>query len=101
MMANVEGVDLIPIENHVNVRHELFTEDDNLFPVTVNSFHDYAIITCPDNYKVIATSKNGCIEAISHKLLPWEGWMWHPEREEIFSEIEINRINHLFVRREI
>ena len=29
----------------------------------------------------LAKSDDGNIEAIRHRELPWEAWMWHPERE--------------------
>ena len=48
-------------------------------------------------FKVIAHSLDGEIEAIKHKSLPWEGWMWHPEREEKFLKEDINRIKNLFL----
>ena len=97
MMAICEGASLIKIKNHVNVKHKLLTiDDDDEFPELVNSFHDYTIDSCPDNFKILGTSENGYIEAIAHKSLPWEGWMWHPEREQIFKDVEINRIKRLF-----
>ena len=42
-------------------------------------------------YEILAESEDGIIEAISHKKLPWEGWMWHPEREEQFVTNDKNR----------
>ena len=40
---------------------------------------------------LLAQSEDGNIEAMIHKELPWEGWMWHPEREEIFTKIDHER----------
>jgi putative glutamine amidotransferase len=28
--------------------------------------------------------------------MPWEGWMWHPEREEVFNPKDLQRIRDLF-----
>ena len=98
MMAICEGASLIKIKNHVNVKHKLLTTDyDDEFPELVNSFHDYTIDSCPKNFKIIGTSENGSIEAMAHRTLPWEGWMWHPEREVPFVKEDIDRIKQLFI----
>ena len=34
-------------------------------------------------------------ETLKHKKLPWEGWMWHPERDERFLEIHHERFKEL------
>jgi putative glutamine amidotransferase len=39
--------------------------------------------------------KDGVIEAIRHEQFPWEGWMWHPEREEVFNMIDTLRMKRL------
>ena len=44
------------------------------------------------SFKIIAHSEDGNIEAIIHKDLSWEGWMWHPERDEEFSELNKERL---------
>ena len=98
MMAVWDGASLIRIKNHVNVKHKLIPKGENEeFPLVVNSFHQYTIDSCPKNFKIIATSKNGSIEAIAHRYLPWEGWMWHPERETPFLEQDTRRVKALFV----
>ena len=42
-----------------------------------------------------SVSEDGSLEAMMHKDLPWEGWMWHPEREEIFSKTDLDRFIRL------
>ena len=93
MMAYYENMFLKRIKNHVNVRHKLFGEEikKNLLPSEVNSYHEYSLKSCPENYQVLAKSKDGSIEAIKHNFYKWEGWMWHPEREKPFSIIDCNR----------
>ena len=54
------------------------------------------MVDCPNNFIITAQAADETIEAIKHKDLPWEAWMWHPERELRFSEIEIRRIKDLF-----
>lgn len=47
---------------------------------TVNSFHHQAVKQTGDNFIVSAKSKDGLIEAIEHKTLPFiVGVQWHPE----------------------
>ena len=43
------------------------------------------------NTLVTTMPEDGNIEAISHKELPREGGMWHPEREEKFVKNDKNR----------
>lgn len=92
IMAHWAGATLHPVTGHVRARHQLtgqiFTE--------VNSYHYHALSDCPSDFEVIALSEDGEIEAIRHLLLPWEGWMWHPEREPDFLQHDIQRIKDLF-----
>lgn len=47
---------------------------------TVNSFHHQAVKQTGDDFIVSAKSKDGLIEAIEHKTLPFVvGVQWHPE----------------------
>ena len=45
----------------------------------------------------LAYSDDGEIEAIRHKTLPWEGWMWHPERNAPFAKEDLKNITRIFV----
>jgi len=92
MMAYWAGMSLRLVEGHVGVRHFLSGEITG----EANSYHHYSLRECPDSFRVLAQSEDGEIEAIAHKSLPWQGWMWHPEREEIFSPRDILRIRELF-----
>jgi N5-(cytidine 5'-diphosphoramidyl)-L-glutamine hydrolase len=99
MMAVWAGASLVKREGHVNCRHNLIVNDMNNgeWPVSVNSYHDWVVESCPDGFEVTAKSEDGVIEAIKHIKLPWEGWMWHPEREDDFSEIDNKRLKRLFI----
>jgi len=99
MIAFYKGAELKSVEGHVNTRHVLNSNLNNvneIFPETVNSYHNQSLVSCPESFKVLAVSEDGNIEAIAHKQLPWEAWMWHPEREDIFSSHDISRIKKLF-----
>jgi anthranilate/para-aminobenzoate synthase component II len=92
MMAVWAGGQLKPVTGHVRTRHSLSGKLD----WTVNSYHDYALDGCPPGYEVLAQSEDGVIEAMRHNDLPWEGWMWHPEREGKFPSADAERLRRLF-----
>jgi len=102
MMGVYSGSKLIDVDEHVKTEHELckisnITPD---LPNSVNSYHAKSLQNCPENFKVLAHSKDGNIEAIKHIVLPWEGWMWHPERGNILPENNLKRFRHLIINEE-
>jgi putative glutamine amidotransferase len=96
MMAVWAGVSLIKVEAHAGVRHALkaVTKNDE-WPTHVNSFHNWGLESCPEGFDVMAQAEDGSIEAMRHSVLPWEGWMWHPEREAPFNQIDEMRFRAL------
>ena len=92
MLASWAGVSLKKIPHHVKCRHPLAGEITG----EVNSYHNYSISVCPSDFIILARSEDREIEAIRHVKLPWEGWMWHPERESSFREIDLKRLRGLF-----
>lgn len=97
MMTVWAGGDLVKKEGHVGSRHQLVvpTRKDE-WPANVNSYHNWGLASCPDGFEATAQAEDGSIEAIKHIRLPWEGWMWHPEREVPFSPQDIKRLQKLF-----
>jgi N5-(cytidine 5'-diphosphoramidyl)-L-glutamine hydrolase len=97
MMGVYAGGRLIEIDGHTRVHHQLKMKNihTQLLPESVNSYHNFALEKCPNEYQILAVSEDGHIEAIKHKKLPWEGWMWHPEREVIFNNIDQMRLKRL------
>jgi len=91
VMAHWAGATLHLVSGHVRARHQLSGQ----ISTEVNSYHNYALTDCPSEFEVIARSEDREIEAIRHLLLPWEGWMWHPEREEKFNTSDIRRVREL------
>ena len=86
------GAGLMRVGGHAGVNHSI-----NCFPSrVVNSFHGYSLSSCPENYAVEAICEDGCIEAISHRLLPWKAWMWHPERNDSPDVTDVLAIQSLF-----
>lgn len=92
MLGHWSGGELKPVTGHVRTRHRL----SGRIVAEVNSYHNLALADCPQGFEVLARSEDGEIEAIRHLQLPWEGWMWHPEREADFAEHDIQRIKQLF-----
>jgi gamma-glutamyl-gamma-aminobutyrate hydrolase PuuD len=91
-MGHYSGMELKQVENHVRTRHILVGE----FGHEVNSYHNIALMDCPQDYDVTAMAEDGEIEGIRHKNRNWEGWMWHPEREIEFNQKDIKRVKELF-----
>ena len=93
IMATYAGGSLIEVSGHVGTRHQIHSKDssEQFLPKIVNSYHNFALSACPDAFQIMAYSEDYNIEAITHKELPWEGCMWHPEREEIFTKIDQDR----------
>jgi N5-(cytidine 5'-diphosphoramidyl)-L-glutamine hydrolase len=94
MMSTWCGGTLRAVSGHVRTRHRLRGE----LTGEVNSFHNFALDNCPSEFAVIARSEDDSIEAIRHRSLPWEGWMWHPEREATLAELDLQRLQMLFGR---
>ena len=85
------GCNLVEVADHVQTRHSLSGELEG----EVNSFHNFALETCPPDFNIMACSEDGVIEAIKHRNLKWEGWMWHPERDQTFSPRDLSRLEAL------
>lgn len=97
MLAADGGTELREIDGHIASRHALDSSSGELWPTEVNSFHRYGLAGCPRGFIAVATArKDGSIEAIRHESLPWEGWMWHPEREVSFATSDVRRARRLF-----
>ena len=74
ILAFYENTFLKSVNGHINTRHKLTGKEvsKGLLPKEVNSFHQFAIKSCPVNYEVIAKSNDGVIEAIRHVKYNWE-----------------------------
>lgn len=88
------GNDLINVEGHVAVRH---TVEGKGCHYEVNSFHNQGCvkIKSPDLLAEMI-SDDGVIEMVRHRNYPILGVMWHPEREEIFLERDMQNVRELF-----
>jgi len=80
------------ISGHLGTKHTI----NDTTSRCVNSYHTLAIDNLPECFKVIYRSNDNSIESISHKILPWYGCMWHPERDEIIHPMDKKIIRSLF-----
>ena len=83
---------LSAIKQHVAVRHALLNTNNNYsLPAEINSFHNWSIhpSDLAQELRVLATDKQGNIEAFEHVNTAILGIMWHPERETPFNQLDI------------
>ena len=87
------------IEGHAGTRHSVIAEAgySSLISHDVNSFHDWMIgrDQLSSSLTSIVRDQAGNIEAFVHNSKSIAGIMWHPERELIFREQDINLLRKL------
>ena len=94
MMGVWAGVSLVKVTGHVKSKHKL--SGRLMFGHgIVNSYHNFALKDCPEFFEVTARAEDGCIEAMKHLTLPWQAWMWHPERETEFDDSDLLQLKFL------
>ncbi len=90
------GCELVNVTGHVAVRHIVSGEEDG----EKNSYHNQACLKLKDDsgLEITAKTNDGVIEAVRHKEYKLSGTMWHPERNDVFEDSDIQRIQNLFNR---
>ena len=99
-IASFYGAKLKKISGHVRSNHEveLLNCDSTCFR-TVNSYHNLSLELLPDILKPTAVCVHDkSIEALRHKKHKFEGWMWHPERNKVFDNMDIKALKLLFYK---
>lgn len=100
MINSYFGGKLTPIEKHVAIKHQIYTQQPEYsLPTNVNSYHNWAIKGCnlPSELRAIALDADGNVEAfdsIDKRIL---GLMWHPEREAPFNQKDIQLIERFLL----
>ena len=109
MINRYLGGSLSDVSGHVAVRHAVVPYDPasgalapwlEALPVggMVNSYHGQGI--APGDLapllRAVLRSEDGLIEAAEHRLLPWAGIMWHPEREPALTGADRALLTTLF-----
>ena len=87
------GCELINVKGHVAVRHEAKGEWGIM---EVNSYHNQACMEIKEPLVVMMQTEDGIIEAIESREHRIVATMWHPERENPFSETDKKHIIELF-----
>ncbi|SDC24000.1 gamma-glutamyl-gamma-aminobutyrate hydrolase family protein [Shouchella lonarensis] len=65
----------------------------------VNSFHHQAVRRVPSNFRAVAWSRDGVIEAIEHKKSPFMiGVQWHPENLLATNDTFSKRLFDAFIQ---
>ncbi|MGL6002573.1 MAG: gamma-glutamyl-gamma-aminobutyrate hydrolase family protein [Plesiomonas sp.] len=89
------------VPGHVAIEHDLLIGpwSDELKITQVNSFHDFSIKLewLGKDLISLAETEDFVIEAIKHKIYPWLGIMWHPERKTIPDSWDVNILKKHFL----
>lgn len=91
------GNELVNVGGHAAVRHTVQEENESY---EVNSYHNQACLKLKAGCGLRETVRaaDGVIEAVRNGNFPIAGTMWHPERETVFAEKDMNRVKELFCR---
>ena len=92
IISSFFGGTLKSVNGHLATRHKI----NDSYSRYVNSYHSLAIDNLPECFNVVYRSNDNSIESISHKILPWYGCMWHPERDESIHPMDEKMIKSLF-----
>lgn len=91
-IANCYKAEFKSSNKHVNTIHKVKILKKNY---NVNSFHKYIIIRCSKNILRLGFSKENAIEYFKVKNKKIYGIMWHPERNDKISKIDIQLVRKL------
>ena len=102
LIANTFGGQLVELPEKVKGLREISViKDDPIFSgnksLEVYESHGWAIKSLPEDFEILATSKNG-IEVFKSKLKPIYGFQFHPENMTDVGggdEVFLNAINRL------
>jgi putative glutamine amidotransferase len=87
------GCELCNVSGHVAVHHKV---SGSLGELEVNSFHNQACLRVEKPMEILAQTEDGVIEAVCDKEKHILVTMWHPEREQPFTEEDKKRVQELF-----
>lgn len=71
-------------EHEIEIKNQELKEKINPDMIIVNSYHNQGLTSkeISNELEIIATTKEGMIEALNHKTYPIAGIQWHPERNK-------------------
>ena len=88
------GSDHVGKSHKITVTNEVFSSLLQASSIEVNSYHHNVITNegLGTDLEPFAISSDDTIEGFYHKLLPIEGVMWHPERDQnSYNKIILNK----------
>ena len=94
MLAHHFDVPLEKADGHAGCTHSVRMA--NGCEADVNSYHDWVFRAAPPGFAVEAEASDGTIEAIRHRDAPIRGIMWHPERNDPYSQADLLLLEDLF-----
>ena len=84
---------IIPVKNHVKKSHAVYSKKNR---ITVNSFHNFSLESCPKNFNIEYRALDGNIESIESKQKKIYACMWHPERYNKFRKSDKINFKKIF-----
>lgn len=104
MLAHYHGCSLEKKPDHVVPAHEIQIQTATRFgallgktKLDVNSFHNYCVTGLKGDLREVARhTKDGTFEAFENPQKKIYGMMWHPERVDPFSELDIRFFREVF-----
>lgn len=87
------GIPLRRVEGHVTKRQIIRVDGEAR---EVNSFHHFAAFELRSPLDVWAVADDGVVKAVRHSAQPIIGIMWHPERFNPFSPIDVALFRRVF-----
>lgn len=92
MLGVYMGATLKRINGHVRTRHQL----KGVYNHEVNSYHNQTLTDLTSDFDITAISDDNAVEGMRHSKLDLHGWMWHPEREKPFNQLDIHNFREIF-----
>ena len=86
VIADYFGNPLQRVSGHAACRHPI---EGEMPRVSVNSYHNWGLLSAAEPLRMLSQAKDGVIEAIRHREQSIMGIMWHPERETPFQDADI------------
>ncbi len=93
VIGNYFNTKLVKVKNHVNTIHYVHLSKKKF---RVNSYHNYSLEDCPENFNIECISSDGKIESIMNKTNKIYACMWHPERNKKFHNRDILKFKKIF-----
>lgn len=98
LILNHFGSCIEKIEGHVGTSHAVNFKNER---TQKNSYHNYGTYKVQPPLTVIGIAEDGIIEAVKHDHSPIFGIMWHPERNNPFTDSDVRLINEIFCKTSI